>query len=428
MRNYPGVPAIRPAGRGGLHIGCRKAWPYAAHQAFTGRPAIVAAFALSFSFSSPAARADNAAPTPSPMATPAMSYPLAANPYPDSFSAGPLGKLYVTGVVSGLALWQDNPIPSPSATGNRHATVDLSNGQVFIQKTDGIVQFFIQAGGYSLPAVGSAYIASGKATDNFYGVLPQAYVKIAPTGNFSVLVGKLPTLIGAEYTFTFENPNIERGLLWNQENAVNRGIQANYSTGPVSLSVSWNDGYYSDRFNWIYASATYTINASNSLSLVGGGNLGHTGKSTLATPLLQDNSDIFNVIYTHTSGPWTIQPYLQYTYVPTNSQVGITKAASTLGGALLGNYAFNSSFSLAARAEYITSRGSPTDGTPNLLYGAGSSAWSVTVTPTYQRQAFFARAEFSYVKANGTTAGSVFGPAGNNTSQARFLLETGFLF
>jgi len=31
------------------------------------------------------------------------------------------------------------------------------------------------------------------------------------------MAAKLPTLIGAEYTFTFENMNIERGLLWNQE-------------------------------------------------------------------------------------------------------------------------------------------------------------------------------------------------------------------
>ena len=41
--------------------------------------------------------------------------------------------------------------------------------------------------------------------------------------------------------------NIERGLLWNQENAVNRGIQANYSAGPVAISVSWNDGMLSNK-------------------------------------------------------------------------------------------------------------------------------------------------------------------------------------
>ncbi len=63
------------------------------------------------------------------------------------------------------------------------------------------------------------------------------------------MAGKLPTLIGAEYTFTFENMNIERGLLWNQENAVNRGVQANFTSGPVAVSVSWNDGFYPNRYN-----------------------------------------------------------------------------------------------------------------------------------------------------------------------------------
>jgi Putative beta-barrel porin-2, OmpL-like. bbp2 len=42
-----------------------------------------------------------------------------------------------------------------------------------------------------------------------------------------VEVVALPTLIGAEYTFSFQNANIERRVLWNQENAVNRGIQLN---------------------------------------------------------------------------------------------------------------------------------------------------------------------------------------------------------
>ena len=59
--------------------------------------------------------------------------------------------------------------------------------------------------------------------------MPQAFLKIVPTDNFSIQAGKLPTLIGAEYTFSFENFNIERGLLWNQEPAVSRGVQANYT-------------------------------------------------------------------------------------------------------------------------------------------------------------------------------------------------------
>ena len=73
--------------------------------------------------------------------------------------------------------------------------------------------------------------------------------------SFSIEAGKLPTLIGDEYTFTFENMNIERGLLWNQEPAVSRGVQANYTAGPLTSRVSWNDGYYSNVYNWISGSA-----------------------------------------------------------------------------------------------------------------------------------------------------------------------------
>ena len=62
------------------------------------------------------------------------------------------------------------------------------------------------------------------------------------------------------------------------------------------------------------------------------------------------------------------------------------------------------------------------------MYGVGSKAWSITVTPTYQDHDFFARAEFSYVQASSYTQGDVFGPQGNNPTQVRALVETGFLF
>jgi Putative beta-barrel porin-2, OmpL-like. bbp2 len=63
-----------------------------------------------------------------------------------------------------------------------------------------------------------------------------------------------------------------------------------------------------------------------------------------------------------------------------------------------------------------------------LLYGAGSKAWSVTLTPTYQENIFFARLEPSYVAAERSAAGFVFGETGTNTSQARALIETGIIF
>ena len=286
-----------------------------------------------------------------------------------------------------------------------------------------MLQFYVQAGGYSIPALGTSYIEADDTTDDFYGVVPIAYVTLAPTDYFSLSVGKLPTLIGAEYTYTFQNANIQRGLLWNQENAVNRGVQANFTADKLAVSVSLNDGFYSEEYSWLTGLATYTINANNTIAIAGGGNLGEDTRATVDTPLLQNNSEIYNLIYTHKTGPWTVMPYLQYSNVDANSSIGITDEGETYGAALLTSYAVNDNVSIATRAEYIDS-----DGGSNLLYGANSSAWSFTVTPTYQKDAFFVRAEASYVGISDGVAGSQFGSSANEDAQGRLLIETGLVF
>ncbi len=367
--------------------------------------------------------ASAAAPATVTLPVPSMAGPLALNPNPYSINLGPLGKQYVSGVLSGLGFVQDHTAP-----GDEQSRLDVSNGQIIVTKIDGILQYYVQAGGYSVPALGTAYISAGHAIPDLYGAVPQAFVKLVPTANLSIEAGKLPTLIGAEYTFTFENMNIERGLLWNQENAVNRGVQVNYTVGPVALSLSLNDGFYSDRLNWLSGSAAWTIDSADTLTVAAGGNLGHTGYSSLSTPLAQNNGSIYNVIYTRSAGPWTITPYFQAAYVPANSAIGFAHSASTYGFALLANYAFTPNFSLGGRVEYIASTGSVANGAPNLLYGPGSKAASVTITPTYKYGRFFARGEFSYVKAFDTIGGFALGPNLTNTSQVRGLLEAGVLF
>jgi len=362
-----------------------------------------------------------------------MPGPLTGNPNPLSFDVGHFGKIYVTGVVSGLGQWQTNPDPDDSTS-----QVDLSNGQIFVQKPDGLVQFFIHAGLYSLPSLGTAYVNAINTTTDLYGWVPEAFVTLAPTQDWSIMVGKLPSLPGLEGTFTFQNMNVERGLLWNQTYSIARGVQANHAHGPLSLILSWNDGFYSNRLSWWFASASWKVDDANQIVFMGTGNTRTTSTSTAATPVLQNNSEIYNLIYAYTSAPWMISPYLQFTYVPHAPSIGVLHYGATYGAALLGSYTFDSaskvgglsldSFSLPLRLEYIASNGSVADGAPNLLYGPGSAAWSVTVTPTYQYKRFFIRAEFSYVGANNTTAGSAFGSHGADTTQARVLLEWGVLF
>jgi hypothetical protein len=329
----------------------------------------------------------------------------------------------VNGAVSALGYVQNHPVP-----GDYDYRGDFSNAQLFIQKADGIIQYYVQVGGYSIPALGSSYIPLHQAVNSLYGVVPVGYLKIAPTSNFSIMGGNLPTLIGAEYTFTFENLNIERGLLWNQENAINRGLQLNYTYGPLSASLSWNNGFYSHSYTWLDGSIAWAINSSNTLSFVGGGNLGYAASNNLATPLLQNNSQIYNLIYTYNASPWILTPYFQVTVVPHNPAIGAFKTTSTMGEALMGSYAFTEHFSLAARAEYIMTTGNKTDGAANLLYGPGSQAWSATITPTYQYKQFFGRVEGSVVNTASYTTGATFGKLGDHPTQVRGAMEVGFLF
>jgi hypothetical protein len=356
----------------------------------------------------------------SPLSTPAITGPLQAAP-PITLDAGPLGKLDLDGIVSGIGLWQGNHV-----AGDNPTQAALSNGQVFIQKTIGWWQFYVQAGAYNILALGTPFLPTDKAITNLYGAVPVAYLKLAPAKNTSILIGALPTLMGAEFTFDFENMNIERGLLWNQENAINRGIQVNQTLGKFTASLSWNDGYYSNRYSWLSGSLTY-VNGPHSLSFIGMGNLGQTAFQTLATPV-QNNSAMYAAIYTYTKGNWIVQPYYQYSNVPTNPNIGVAQGASTQGGALLMSHTFKHGFSLAGRGEYIASTGSAAANSVNLMYGPGSASWSITLTPTFQYQRFFARGDLSFVRATSFTPGDVFGPVGTNPHQPRGVLEVGFMF
>lgn len=361
------------------------------------------------------------AQSPPPLPYPALTGPLqTASAF--TFDAGVFGKLNVNGIVSGIGVWQGNPLPGDQAT-----RAAVSNGQVFIQKTYGWWQFYLQAGAYSIPILATPLFSTADTLRDFYGPVPVGFLKLAPAKNLSILIGALPSLTGAEYTFDFENMNIERGLLWNQENSVNRGIQVNDSFGKLSASFSWNDGYYSNRYTWLTGSLAYAFNAAHSLSFIAGGNLGQTAFRTLATPV-QNNGSINNVIYSYTKGNWIVQPYFQYSDVPTNLKIGITRGAATRGGALLVNYNFKHHLSLAGRGEYISSTGNGREQAVNLIFGPGSGGWSITATPTFQDHGFFIRGDCSFVQATNYTPGDGFGRLGMYRNQVRGELEAGFVF
>jgi hypothetical protein len=189
------------------------------------------------------------------------------------------------------------------------------------------------------------------------------------------------------------------------------------------LSVALTDGLYSDRWNSLSGAAIWTINSSNVLAVSASGALSKNYKNAGATFVLQNNQSIFNVIYTYISGPLTLSPYFQYAHIPALPALG-TAATSDWGLALLAKYAFDSNFFLGARVEYTKENGSVAQGSADPLgYGVGASAWSMTLTPTYQYNIFFLRAEASYVHASHPAF-----EGGISKSQFRGVAETGVLF
>ena len=245
----------------------------------------------------PPAAAPAAAPAPAapmPLPTPSMSGPLATG-IPHELPAGPFGKIEITGILSGFGQFENNP----SSSGDE-GHVDISNAQIFIQKTSGVFQFYLQGGAYNVPVLGVPFAKTGPTTTGLFGPFPVGYAKLVK-GNFNIEIGALPTLVGAEYTFTFENMNVERGLLWNQEEAVSRGIQLNDTYKKLTLAFSLNDNFYSDRYTTLSGSLAYALNAANTITFVGAGNAGNTyvrvgpANSFPVTPAYQNNQQVYNL-------------------------------------------------------------------------------------------------------------------------------------
>ena len=159
----------------------------------------------------------------------------------------------------------------------------------------------------------------------------------------------------------------------------------------------------------------------------------------LTNSFLQNNSQISNLIYRYSGDYWTLMPYLQYTYIPQRPTVGINGSSGTVGSAMLATYHITPltdgvaparHLSIATRVEYESSYGnSLANVAPNgVMYGPGSSAWSISITPTLQIDNFFARTEFAYVKALNMQSGSGFGSTGSINNQARVVIEIGLLY
>lgn len=381
------------------------------------------------------ARADQpvaaATPTPGPSAS-AVPSP-SPSPAPSSTSLT-LGPLTVDGVFSGFAAFTNGVNATGSldtATGTDRSTrTDVSNALLILNKASGTLRYGFTAGAYSIPVLGFALnpTLQNEANTNLYGALPAVYLMYAPSAHFNLEAGKLATFTGQESTYTYENPNIERGIVWNMETAVSRAVRANLSGSKFNAGLEIDDGFYSGNRLGVQGQITNTPSASTTLAFVFVvPNASAPGNPTAAIA----NKRLYNPLLTYTTGKWTFAPYALWVASPASTALGYKHSEYAFGGVFNAAYALSSVWSLAGRVEYGQNGSTRSDASANanlLGFGPGSSAWSYTLTPAYRKNVFFARADFSQVNVSGFTPGSAFGTAGTRSQQSRVVVESGIQF
>ena len=124
---------------------------------------------------------------------------------------------------------------------------DLSNALLTFSKNTGQLQGSVTVGPYAFPVVGQTINPTTQqgANVSLYGYVPAYDLAYVPNGNVTVSAGQLATLLGQENGFTFQNFNIQRGLVWAAEPTFSRGVRVAYANGKISGDLEYDDGYYS---------------------------------------------------------------------------------------------------------------------------------------------------------------------------------------
>jgi hypothetical protein len=330
-----------------------------------------------------------------------------------------LGSVQLSYAVSGLG----NRASGESSQSLMHG---FSNAQLILQRKVGALGYHLQAGQYILPNLAEP-IAKSSDVNQAYGWIPHAYASYALDAQWSLIAGKLLSMPGYENPFTYQNQNIQRGILERHNNTISRGIQLNYKTQQQSFFVSVNDGFYSGQYTWLGVGGSHQHDAHNASSLMWGGARRLNPANSAVTPLLQNNSQIVNVSHTLALAQWSFTPYYQWTVAPANEATKLTVPLRTLGFAAIVNYRMSQQVDVLdrmwqvnfpLRLESLRSSSGSTLNHAEVL--AFTNARSLTFTPTFQAGQYFLRTEISRTQA---ARADFF----NMSSPTRILLEVGLL-
>ncbi|HTZ55238.1 MAG TPA: outer membrane beta-barrel protein [Candidatus Acidoferrum sp.] len=355
-------------------------------------------------------------PTPTPTASPTPTPPYSLHGAFSGYSE------HTNNVNPSGALDTPNGVDLASRT-------DVSNALLTLSKNTTQLQGSVTVGAYAFPVVGTAINPTTQqhANSYLYGFVPAYDLAYVPNGNVTVSAGQLATLLGQENGFTFQNYDIQRGLVWAAEPTFSRGVRVAYANGKISGDLEYDDGYYSGSTGRAVeglAGWAPTANTNWSFAfIVPGANTPPNVTAAIA------NKREYDFMLTQTFGKLSLEPYVLYIQSPSSAALGYTNSESAVGGVILAQYAWNSIYSVSGRFESFANHSATSDASPNadlVGYGPGSRATTWTITPAYHPGPFFLRAEYSLVTVFDATAG--FGPSGSLTNQSRYLLEMGVQF
>jgi len=327
----------------------------------------------------------------------------------------PLGAFNVGGALTIYGMQTSNRVGLDKRT-----RYDVGSAILNISKPAQPFGFNILGGSYSMPVVGVGISKATEYTDLF-SPIPIAYFELSPVKGLSLQVGKLPTIIGYESAFTYQNNYIQRGLVWNMQPVVNNGVRLSYSGDLFFFKLGINDGFYtlstSDPKPALEGSVGITPIKDSSVGI----NFLIPDKSAKPNPTSAPaNKRELNLLASYTFDKLSLGVDAVYVEAPKDLKAGVLEKAKASGLAFHVSYDLKP-IKLSGRIESVKDNSDA--GSVDLVgLGDNNRAWTITLTPSYSKGPFLIRGDISWVSAKH--------PFTNNgkKSQTRVGLELGLLF
>ncbi|NPA40566.1 MAG: porin [Thermodesulfobacteria bacterium] len=329
----------------------------------------------------------------------------------------------VSGAVSAYAIYT-------SSTSAKKTNYDVSSALVTVSEKSIAnlpVSYTVTAGAYAMPVVAVDFTSTADTT-KVLTPLPIAYLEYAsPSIPVTIDVGRMPTLIGYESAFTYQNDYVDRGLVWNMQPILHDGIRITYSgIKNITIKFGINDGYYSasvDTFDGkrvISPAIEGSISGSPLKDVSISFNFLIPTKSARPNETADPaNKQEYNLVGSYSFGKLTVGWDALYVYAPKDTKAMVSKASSAYGIALHGEYAVNEELKLAGRIEYVND---DSGGVDLVGIGNGNSAFTITFSPCFTKGSYFLKGDLAYVKADNDFTSD------NKDSLTRVAIEAGISF